>query len=123
MVDYWEKLPSEIKGSKKKRFNYIMHEIYENCADKTITQPAEEEPEAYTISFSVKNGDGEGVNGATVILGDETKTTGSAGGCSFSDVIAGEYSVGVEADTYTRYTDSITVDEGSTSFIITLRKS
>lgn len=78
----------------------------------------EEEPAKYTISITVKNASSEPIEGATVTIGETDKTTGSAGGCTFSDIAAGDYSISVSANNYAEYTGSITVSEESTSFNI-----
>lgn len=82
-------------------------------------------PETRNISFSVKSGD-VGVENAVVTLdGDETitGTTGSAGGCTISNVEDGTHSVSVVATGYTTYTGSITVSSSNTSFDISLTLS
>ena len=54
---------------------------------------------------------------------ETTKTTGSAGGCTFNDIEEGNVSVTVSAEGYTTKTESITVDETHTSFTISLTTS
>ena len=75
--------------------------------------------EIRTVSIAVKNENEEGVQGATVVIGGTTKTTGSAGGCTFN-LSDGDYTVSVSAEDYTAKTESITVAEDTTSFTIVL---
>ena len=71
------------------------------------------------ISFTINDGT-DPIQGATVKIGSETKTTGSAGGCSFTAIEEGTVSVEVSKDGYTTKTESITVDSTHTSFTISL---
>lgn len=81
-----------------------------------------ETPETYDVSFTIDDGT-DPVNQASVQIGSTTKTTGSAGGCTFSELEAGTYTVTVSKDGYTTATESITVDETHTSFTISLTAS
>ena len=60
------------------------------------------------------------INGATVVIGETSKTTGSAGGCTFNGVTYGTHTVTVSKDGYTTKTESITVDADNSSFTISL---
>ena len=71
------------------------------------------------ISFSITDGT-DPIQGASVVIGSTTKTTGSAGGCSFTGVAEGSVSVEVSKEGYTTKTETITVDSEHTSFTITL---
>ena len=82
----------------------------------------EETPTTRDISFTINDGS-TGISGATVKVGSDTKTTGSAGGCTFSGVADGSYSVEVSATGYTTKTESITVSSANTSFTISLTAS
>ena len=53
----------------------------------------------------------------------KTGTTGSAGGCSLTEIADGEQSVTVTAEGYTTKTETITVSENNTSFTISLTAS
>lgn len=75
--------------------------------------------EKRTINFTVTDGE-DGISSASVTIGTTTKTTGSAGGCSFKDIDDGEVTVTVSADGFVTKTETITVSEESTSFIISL---
>ena len=74
------------------------------------------------ITFSINDGT-DAISGASVNIGETTKTTGSAGGCSFDDITDGEISVTVSAEGFTTKTETITVSENSTSFTISLTAS
>ena len=71
------------------------------------------------ISFTINDGT-DPIQGASVVIGSETKTTGSAGGCSFTGIEEGTVSVEVSKEGYTTKTESITVDSEHTSFTISL---
>lgn len=74
-----------------------------------------------SVSISVKS-DGTGVSGASVTIGETTKTTGSAGGCTFT-LVDGDYDVTVTATGYTDAEDSISVAYDETSFDITIEEA
>lgn len=76
-------------------------------------------PTTQDISFTINDGT-DPIQGATVKIGSETKTTGSAGGCSFTAIEEGTVSVEVSKEGYTTKTESITVDNTHTSFTISL---
>ena len=76
-------------------------------------------PTTQDISFTINHGT-DPIQGATVKIGSETKTTGSAGGCSFTAIEEGTVSVEVSKEGYTTKTESITVDNTHTSFTISL---
>ena len=78
------------------------------------------------ISVSVTDGT-DPVENVTVTLTDTTDntniitgTTGSAGGCTLSDVEYGEYTVEATATGYTTYTDTLTVTSSTSTLEITL---
>ena len=95
-------------------------------AVKAAVESAEESKDDETskrnISFVINDGS-TGISGATVKVDSSSKTTGSAGGCNFSDIEDGSHSVEVSAQGYTTKTESITVDESHTSFTISLTAS
>lgn len=78
-----------------------------------------QEESTQNISFTINDGT-DAISGATVTIGEDSKTTGSAGGCSFNGVTEGEVSVTVSAEGYTTKTETITVDSEHTSFTISL---
>ena len=71
------------------------------------------------ISFTINDGT-DPIQGASVKIGSETKTTGSEGGCSFTGIEEGTVSVEVSKEGYTTKTESISVDSEHTSFTISL---
>ena len=78
-----------------------------------------EEETTHNISFTINDGT-DAIGGATVTIGEESKTTGSAGGCSFNNIAEGEVTVTVSAEGYETATETITVDSENTSFTISL---
>lgn len=72
-----------------------------------------------TLNFTVNDGTNP-VSGATVTISETTGTTGSAGGCSLTNILDGEHTVTVTKEGYEEYTDTIIVSEDNTSFTITL---
>ena len=73
-----------------------------------------------TVSISVKS-DGTGVSGASVTIGETTKTTGSAGGCTFT-LTDGDYDISVTATGYVDAEDEISVAYDETSFDINIEE-
>ncbi len=78
-----------------------------------------ETPSTRDINITVNDGT-DPINGATVVIGSTTKTTGSAGGCSFKDIADGKVSVEVSKEGYVTKTEVITVSSSNTSFTISL---
>ena len=131
MIDYWKDLPSSIKGSKVKRFNYIMNKINNTYDDddgegesggeqSDSSQNPSSPLEHYNISFSIKDEDGRSVSGAKVTVDCITKTTGSAGGCTFPDIEEGTKTITVVADGFEEHAETINVNADNTSFNITI---
>lgn len=92
----------------------------------SIIPPVEDlgEPVIYNISCSVTDGT-DPVENVDVILEDADETqytgkTGSAGGCTITNVPEGTYNVVATATGYNEYTGTITVDENNTTLTITL---
>ena len=79
----------------------------------------ENTPTTRDISFTINDGT-DPIEGASVKIGSETKTTDSAGGCSFTGVEEGTVSVEVSKTGYTTKTESISVDSSHTTFTISL---
>ena len=78
-----------------------------------------EEQTTQSISFTIDDGK-DPINGASVVIGGVTKTTGSAGGCTFDNIEEGTVSVEVSKEGFTTKTEEITVDSEHTSFTISL---
>ena len=91
----------------------------------SITPPAEDtEPVTVNVSVSVSDGN-DPIENADVILEDAEETqytgkTGSAGGCTISNVPEGTYSVVATATGYTEYTGTMEVSEDNKTLTITL---
>ena len=110
----WEELPVNVRRSRKNLYNYIKAEIEGEGSDDS-------DPEPTTRDINIVVDDGtDPVQGATVVIGEASKTTGSAGGCSFTGLTDGEKTVTVTAEGYTEKTETITVGANSTSFTISL---
>lgn len=80
--------------------------IYTECPDRDI-------------SITVTDGT-DPVQGASVVIGDVTKTTGSAGGCTVNDVTDGKHEITVTKTGFEDYSGYVTVNLEQTSFTITL---
>ena len=89
-----------------------------------ITLPANEDtPETVNISVSVSDGT-DPVQGASVTIGGNTGTTGSAGGCTVSGVTVGDgVTVTVTCEGYEDYTATEDITSETTSLSITLTAS
>lgn len=76
-----------------------------------------------TVSITVKDSsDDSAIQGATVTIGETSKTTGSAGGCSFT-LKDGEYEAEISAEGYTTATETIDVAYDSVTVAIELTAS
>jgi hypothetical protein len=78
-----------------------------------------EEQTTQSISFTINDGTAP-INGASVVIGGVSKTTGSAGGCTFDNIEEGTVSVEVSKEGFTTKTEEITVDSEHASFTISL---
>ena len=92
----------------------------ESVTPATPQEPAT--PATQNISFTINDGT-DPIEGASVVIDETTKTTGSAGGCSFNDIAEGSVSVTVSAEGYNSKTETITVSSENTSFTISLTAS
>ena len=73
----------------------------------------------HVLSLTVNDGT-DPISGATVVIGETTKTTGTSGGCTFPDMPYDTYSATVSAEGYTSKTESIVFDATHKSFTISL---
>lgn len=86
----------------------------------------EEIPE---ISITVQDEDEAPLQGATVTFDSDdleapvTKSTGSAGGCKFTGLYEGTYTVTAELEGYDDYEDEVAFTVDSASLIITLAET
>lgn len=71
-----------------------------------------------TVSITINDGT-DPLQSASVVIGETTKTTGSAGGCSFT-LADGKYEATVTKEGYTTKTEEITVAYDEVSFTISL---
>lgn len=78
--------------------------------------------ETRNISFKIDDGT-DPVENATVTIGAKSGTTGSAGGCTLTDIPDGDNTVTVTAEGFVDYTDTITVSADDTEFTISLTAS
>lgn len=109
-VPLWKELSVKERMNKERRWNIVANAINSLLGEEVVTR---------NISITVNDGE-NAIQGASVVIGETTKTTGSAGGCSFTNLIDGEKSVTVTKEGYTSKTETITVSEKSTSFTISL---
>ena len=69
----------------------------------------------YNLSFSITDGSSP-IRKATVTIGEVIGTTGTAGGCTLSDISEGEQTVIIKATGYITKTETIIISEENTSF-------
>lgn len=107
-IPKFKELPYGVRKSPEKRWNYL--------SDLLSDKPT---PETRDISITITDGE-DPLQGATVEIDETTRTTGAAGGCTFSNITDGTVSVEVSKVGFETKTASITVSEDSTSFTIAL---
>lgn len=120
MIDYWSKLKLDECWSKQKRFNIMMNYILngEEEPSEQTDEPITDNPtveEVGSISVTVTDNENQGIDKVNVTVTDGTTTfegkTGSAGGCTISNVPFGEYTIEAVAEGYATTTDTITVNQ------------
>ena len=121
----WADLPVSIRSSRRKLWNYLVDELSSDNPEPT--------PVVETTNIAVSVDDGENaVEEATVVLTDTTDntktftgTTGSAGGCTLSNVTFGTYTVTATCTGYENYTgaETLTVTSETTTLNISLTAS
>lgn len=93
------------------------------AVDESITPEDEDdlepEPTSYDVTITVDDGS-DGISGASVVIGETTKTTGDTGECTFNDLTEGEKSVTITKEGFIEKTETIDVDSNHTSFTISL---
>ena len=117
-----DKFPSYVKAYQYRGgFNKFVYDKLKELSGSSEEEENTETPQETTrdISFTINDGT-DPIQGATVTIGSENKTTGSAGGCNFTGIADGEISVTVEKEGYTTKTETITVSSSNTSFTISL---
>ena len=126
--DYWNDLNLVQKWSKKQRYNYILTYLHSQIDSETPKEePKEKEPEVIktgNVAVHVTDSEDEPIKDAVVTLNDNTNeftcTTGSAGGCTMSNVPVGTYECTTEAEGYITSIDDYTVAEGDNTLEIVL---
>ena len=109
-----------IEGRKLKPF--AVAKVLQDHEDRLKALEGDSEevvPVTRKITFTINDGT-DAIEGATVTIDGTSKTTGSAGGCSFDGIADGSVSVTVSATGFTTKTETITVSENDTSFTISL---
>lgn len=77
------------------------------------------DPATRDISITVDDGT-DPIAGASVVIGQTTKTTNDSGVASFTGVTEGTVSATISKDGYTSKTESLSVDSTHTSFTVSL---
>ena len=72
-----------------------------------------------TITITVDDGTNP-IEGATVTIGETTKTTDASGECTFTDMTYDDYSAEVSAEGYTTKTETVQFRSNHKSFTISL---
>lgn len=124
MTDYWKNLTMLEKWDKKERFNYILNYLHSNVDSEVEKEPEVVVDKVGSVAVHIVDSEDEPIAGAVVVFSKDGKeytcTTGSAGGCSMSNVVIGEYDTSVAADDYIQDIDSFTVVEGENTFELAL---
>ena len=122
----WKDLSPLERRSPRKIYERIRAEV-----NSTEDEDSEQEPLLYSISVSVKDEDEDPIGSAVVTLTDSTDsdktytgTTGSAGGCTITNVPEGTYNVTATATDYENYegSEALVVD-GAETLNITMTDS
>ena len=125
MEDFDNRIKALEEGSNSNENSNESQQSLENGSNSNggSNEPQQpQSPTTRTLSFTINDGT-DAIEGASVKIGATTKTTGSAGGCTFTDMADDTYSVEVSKEGYTTKTESITSDETHTSFTISLTAS
>ncbi len=125
----YRKLPVHVRKSRENLYEYLRKELNGSDDDSEPETPTHEvepaspneseTPTGRNISFVINDGTNP-IQGATVTIDEVSKTTGSAGGCSFPGINDGDVTVTVAAEGYTTKTETVTVSENDTAFEISL---
>ena len=75
-----------------------------------------------TITVTVNDGT-DAIEGASVVIGETTKTTNSSGECTFTNMTYDDYEATVSADGYTSKTETLQFRSNHKSFTISLTAS
>lgn len=115
----FDELPYGVKKSPRARWNYLADKLNDGSEEVVSS-----EPDATTRTINITVNDGEDpIKGASVVIDEILKITGSAGGCKFTDCITdGPVTVKVSAIGFVTKTEEIIVSEKDTNFTISLTK-
>lgn len=130
-LDSWNELPNPIKRSKKKLFNYYAEELHLEEFKELLKKDVRSTREYYiylkenanpssapTLTITVKSGD-SAVSGASVTIGETTKSTGSDGKTSFT-LDYDDYLVEVSKSGYESATETLAFRSNHKNFEIEL---
>ena len=112
MIDYWIKLSSKVKQSKKLRFNYIMNSLSSKSSDLEERIVALEDRLGYIVTLNETSG----LTGVTVKLDSEDVTEIGEGVYSIEDVLPGTYTLSATKEGYVDYSEEITIDREHLTF-------
>ena len=115
----WYDLDVSVRRSRRGLYNYIKEELEGGSAEDSSQDSTSQTPETRDISINVTDGTNP-VQGASVVIGDVTKTTGSAGGCTFNGLTEGEHDISVVCDGFADFASTIIIAEENNNFEITL---
>lgn len=79
----------------------------------------DDDPSTFNIRIVVTDASDNPINGANVVFGTVTRSTGSAGGANIYNITGGEYGLTVSKDGYASHTETVTVD-GDETITVTL---
>ena len=130
-LDNWTELPNPIKRSKRKLFNYYAEELHLEEFKELLKQDVRSTREYYiylkenanpssapTLTITVKSGESN-VSGASVTIGETTKSTGDDGKTTFT-LDYDDYLVEVEKSGYLDYEENIKFRANHKSFTLNI---
>ena len=99
-------------------------------ADKTATINVDDSHTSFdielevvdTITITVDDGT-DAIEGASVVIGETTKTTDSSGECTFTNMTYDDYSASISAEGYTTKTETLQFRSNHKSFTISLEQA
>lgn len=112
MIDYWIKLSSKVKQSKKLRFNYIMNSLSSKSSDLEERIVALEDRLGYIVTLNETSG----LTSVTVKLNSTDVTEIGEGVYSIEDVLPGTYTLSATKEGYVDYSEEITIDHEHLTF-------
>lgn len=109
-------MPIGLKNRVRKLFNFRLPEIVDR-----ITALEEGEVLDRSVTIHVQDSEESAVEGVTVTLAAQEKTTNAEGVVTFSPIEAGEYTVRLTKEGYKTTTAIIIVEKESRVFFLTIR--